>query len=360
MPKIELRQLSRIFDGDEGLHPTDLHVDDGEFVAIVGPSGSGKSTLLRLIAGLEQPDQGEIVFDGRVMNDVPSHNRGVGLVVSTGALYTNMSAGRNIAFPLEIEGVDEPGFTQRVAATARRFTVSRLLERKPDQLSAGQRQLVATGRAVIRDSDVVLFDEALSGIDPHKRERIKTELRKLHAAGHTVLFATNTQEEAMAMGTTLVVLRAGRIQQVGTPSDVYRDPDNSFVAEFMGGANLVAGMVNDDGTIVLGDDTIELSDLPRRGNGPGKVVVGIRPEEVEIADPATPFRRCIHARVTHVENLGDHRMVHVSFGTPDSGSLDFSFRNRTSPGPQPGQHVELSLGRGLFFDAADGRRLRAD
>ena len=356
MPKIELRGLSLLYEGEEGLHPTDLQIADGEFVAVVGPSGSGKSTLLRLIAGLEKPDQGEIVFDGRVMNDVEAHQRGVGLVVSTGALYTNMNARRNIGFPLEVDGVREPGFTERLKATASRFSVTRLLDRKPNQLSAGQRQLVATGRAVIRDSDVVLFDEALSGIDPHKRDYVKQELRKLHASGHTVLLATNNQNEAMAMGTTLVVLRAGEVQQVGSPGEVYNNPTNSFVAEFMGGANLVAGNVTTSGMLEVGDDTIELASAPEWG----EVIVGIRPEQVEIAHPGTPFNRCIHARVIHVENLGDHRMVHVSFGSPGSGSLDFAFRNRTVAAPGIGQHLELSLGRVLFFDSKTGSRIQAE
>ena len=352
MPVIQLRRLSKIYQGAEGLHPLDLTIPSGEFTAIVGPSGSGKSTLLRLVAGLERPDDGDVFFDDTRVTQLESHARGVGLVVSTGALYGSMDAGENIEFPLVLRQDDDESRAAKVKETASRFSLSRILDRKPRQLSVGQRQLVATGRATVRDTDIVLFDEALGGIDPHKRDYVKNQLRNLHSEGHTVLFATNVQEEAMAMATMLVVLRAGRVEQTGAPLDVYRNPANAFVAEFIGGANLVnAEAAGRD--LRIGDDTMELDGAL----GEREVLVGIRPEDVKLAKPGTPFRRCLHARVTHVEDLGDHATVHVSFGSPGSGALDFVFGHRSRPVPKPGEDVELEVGELLFFDPDTGHRL---
>ena len=199
MPVIQLRRLSKIYQGAEGLHPLDLTIPSGELTEIVGPSGSGKSTLLRLVAGLERPDDGDVFFDDTRVTQLESHARGVGLVVSTGALYGSMDAGENIEFPLVLRQDDDESRAAKVKETASRFSLSRILDRKPRQLSVGQRQLVATGRATVRDTDIVLFDEALGGIDPHKRDYVKNQLRNLHSEGHTVLFATNVLEEAMAM-----------------------------------------------------------------------------------------------------------------------------------------------------------------
>ncbi len=360
MPTIEFRGVSRLYPGGDGLGPTDLLIPTDEFVAIVGPSGSGKSTLLRLIAGLETPDTGEILFDGQVVSALPVHARGVGMVVSTGALYDSMTAAGNIGFPLQVAGVEEQERAERVESTASRFSVRRLLDRKPRELSVGERQLVATGRATIRDTDVVLFDEALTGIDPHRRERVKSHLRNLHQEGHSVLFATNSQNEAMAMATLLVILDRGTVQQVAEPLEAYRHPANAFVAGFLGspGMNIVAANIPERGRLQLGADTLDVPTASHLGD----VLVGIRPEHVTIATPSAPFNRCLHARTINVEELGGERIIHVAFGSTDSGSIDFGLRSHDDRVPHPGEDLELAIdvGHMVFFDPETGQRLAAE
>jgi len=212
MPRIELVGVSKRYDSGEGLEPTDLVIESGEVTTLLGPSGSGKSTLLRLIAGLEQPDAGAVFFDGARMNGVDPHSRGLGLVVTEGALYNNRTAGGNISFPLEMERVEPSVRRRRVTETARRFRLFRLLHRPAGELSAGQRQMVATSRAIVRENRLVLFDEALAGVDPHLKASVKAKLHQLHDSGNTLVFATNHQEEGMALATRLVVLRKGEVQ----------------------------------------------------------------------------------------------------------------------------------------------------
>ncbi len=360
MPTIEFRNVSKIYEGGDGLHPTDLLIGADEFVAVVGPSGSGKSTIIRLIAGLERPDTGEILIDGDVVNDIPTHARGVGMVVTTGALYSTLTAEANIGFPLRIAGIRAADRKGRVRKTASRFSVASILGRKPSEISVGERQLVATGRATIRDTPIVLFDEALTGIDPHRRESVKNELRTLHREGHTVLFATNSQDEAMAMSTRLVILEAGRIQQIAAPLDAYREPANAFVAGFLGdpGMNLLAGSVVGQDRLAIGDDELELP----ASRDPGPVLVGIRPEHVRIARPSTPFRRCLHARTIHVERLGAENIIHVAFGSADSGSVDFKVRSRDRNVPIQGEDIELEIETEnvLLFESDTGQRITSD
>ncbi|MBT8200961.1 MAG: ABC transporter ATP-binding protein [Acidimicrobiia bacterium] len=360
MPSIEFRGVSKVYDDGDGLQPTDLFIGADEFVAVVGPSGSGKSTIIRLIAGLERPDHGDILFDGSVVNDIPTHARGIGMVVSTGALYSKLTAEANIGFPLQIANVKAADRKERVRKTASRFNVRSILGRKPQQISVGERQLVATGRATIRDTSIVLFDEALSGIDPHRRQAVKNELRSLHRERHTVLFATNSQDEAMAMSTLLIILNDGRVQQIAAPLDAYRRPANAFVASFLGdpGMNLLPGAIVAPGRLALGDDEL---DMPASGRV-GPVLVGIRPEHVRLAEPSTPFTRCLHARAMHVERLGADSIIHVAFGSADSGSLDFAVRSRHPRVPQVGENVELAVDvdHVTLFEATTGDRIGAD
>ena len=359
MPRIELRGVSGVYgDGTVGLHPTSLEIAAGELVAVVGPSGSGKTTLVRLIAGLDRPATGEVRFDDEVMNDVHSSARGIGLVVAQGALYGHMTSEQNLRFPLKVTGVGEPEQTERTETEAGRFGISRILGRKPHSLSAGERQLVATGRATVRDASILLFDEALVGIDPHLRQLIRAELRKLHNGTHTIVYATNEQEEAMALADRMVVLDRGRVQQVGRPMDVYRSPSNTFVAEFTGspGMNIVPADLQPGNRLQIGEDEIELA-IPPPGSGP--FLVGIRPEHAHLAPPGHPFRECLHARVIGVEHLGSQRVAHVAFGTPDSGALDFRVRVTEDRPLAPGDRVELALStdRISYFDRETGLRL---
>lgn len=358
MPMIQLAQVSgRYRDGRVGLQPTDLVIESGELVAVVGPSGSGKTTLIRLLAGLDRPATGTLSFDGAVVNDVAPGGRDAAMVVTQGALYEHMSSEDNIRFPLRMTGIGEPEQTERTEAEAERFHIRRLLRRRPRALSAGERQLVATGRATVRDASLLLFDEALAGVDPHLRHRIRDDFRRLHDGTHTIVYATNEQEEAMALADRLVVLDQGVVQQVGAPLDLYGQPINVFVAGFLGtpGMNIVAGKVV-DGLLRLGTDEIAGAPPPPQV---GAILVGIRPEDVHLARPGDPFERCLHARVTAVEMLGSVRIAHVAFGTPESGALDFAVRVTDSRPLFAGDAVELLLtvDRISYFDRGSGLRL---
>ncbi len=358
MPTIELQGASSSFrEGVVGLHPTDLTIHPGELLAVVGPSGSGKTTLIRLIAGLDRPTTGSVLFDGRVFDDVRPSARGVGLVVTQGALYQHMSAEDNLRFPLQVTGVDEPEQTARTERGAARFGIRRLLGRSASSLSAGERQLVATGRATVREAPVLLFDEALAGIDPHLRQQVRTEIRKLHGDGNTIVYATNEQEEAMALADRIVVLRDGAVQQVGTPMEVYQQPATVFVAEFLGspGMNIVPAERAGD-RLRIGTDEIAGAPPPPAAT---PFVAGIRPEDVHLARPGEPFDRCLHARVIAVEELGSQRIAHVAFGSPDSGALDFAVRVEGSAPLAVGASVELSVATDkiAYFDRQSGLRL---
>jgi sn-glycerol 3-phosphate transport system ATP-binding protein len=358
MPTIVLQDVSGVYrDGTTGLHPTTLEIPAGELVVIVGPSGSGKSTLVRLIAGLERPATGRITFDDEVMNEVPSSSRGVGLVVTQGALYEHMTSEDNLRFPLKVTGVDEPEQTERTRAEAGRFGIRRLLDRKPRTLSAGERQLVATGRATVRDTSVLLFDEALAGIDPHLREQVRKEFRRLHDGSHTIVYATNEQEEAMRLADRLIVLDRGHVQQVGPPLEVYQRPATTFVGEFIGhpGMNILPADGTPAGRLRIGEDELDcptpLPSVP--------FLLGIRPEHVALARPGHPFRQTLHARVTAIENLGSDRICHVAFGTPESGAVDFRVRLTEGRPLASGDRVELAVGldKVSFFERASGVRI---
>jgi ABC-type sugar transport system ATPase subunit len=279
------------------------------------------------------------------------------MVVTQGALYDHMSSEDNIRFPLRVTGIGEPEQTERTEAEAERFRIRRLLRRRPRALSAGERQLVATGRATVRDASLLLFDEALAGVDPHVRHRIRDEFRRLHDGTHTIIYATNEQEEAMALGDRLLVLDQGVVQQTGPPLELYNHPINTFVAEFLGspGMNIVRAEATGR-RLRLGTDEIVGAAPPPKD---GSILVGIRPENVHLAQPGDPFEQCLHARVTAVEVLGSLRIAHTAFGMPDSGALDFAVRVPDSRPVFAGDAVELlvNVERITYFDPESGLRL---
>ena len=231
MARVELKEVNKSFGKIEVIHDVDLQIEDGEFVVFVGPSGCGKSTLLRLIAGLETLSSGEIVIADRPVMDLPPSKRGIAMVFQSYALYPHMTVFHNMAFSLDLQGVSKAEIRQRVEAAAQILQMEHLLDRRPAALSGGQRQRVAIGRAIVRNPDVFLFDEPLSNLDAALRHDTRVEIKKLHdQLGATTIYVTHDQVEAMTLADKIVVLKDGKVMQVGSPMELFNSPSNEFVA----------------------------------------------------------------------------------------------------------------------------------
>jgi len=286
MSGVILKKIVKRFGETQVIHGVDLEIDDGEFCVFVGPSGCGKSTLLRMIAGLEDVSTGTIDIGGRDVTAVDPADRGIAMVFQTYALYPHMTVEENMGFGLRMSGVTRPEIDKKVGAAAEILRLGEYLKRKPKALSGGQRQRVAIGRAIVRGPGVFLFDEPLSNLDAELRVEMRVEIARLHKElGSTMIYVTHDQVEAMTLADKIVVLRGGIIEQVGSPMQLYRDPDNQFVAGFIGspGMNFVVGRV-EDGAIAmpaLGERrAVPEASLPADGTG---VVVGLRPQALGIA-----------------------------------------------------------------------------
>ncbi|WP_370311905.1 ABC transporter ATP-binding protein [Sagittula sp.] len=278
---LELNQIRKSFGPVDVIHGIDLAIEDGEFVVFVGPSGCGKSTLLRLIAGLDDPTSGDIVLKGKRVNGIPASERGLSMVFQSYALYPHMSVRQNLSFGLENMRMPREEITQRVEAAAKMLQIDHLLSRRPGQLSGGQRQRVAIGRAIVREPVIFLFDEPLSNLDAELRLQMRVEISDLHAKlGNTMIYVTHDQIEAMTMADRIVVLRGGRIEQVGRPLDLYNTPANRFVAGFIGAPqmNFLNGVL-EGGVLKL--DCGMVRDVPCAHAG--KVTLGIRPERIGVS-----------------------------------------------------------------------------
>ena len=309
MATLELKRIVKSFDKTTILHGIDLSVDDGEFVVFVGPSGCGKSTLLRVIAGLESPTAGEIHIDRQNVNAVSAADRGCAMVFQSYALYPHMSVYDNMAFGLENIGVPKAQIAAKVGAAATLLRLGELLQRKPTQLSGGQRQRVAIGRAIVREPKLFLFDEPLSNLDAELRVSMRAEIRDLHARlKATMVYVTHDQVEAMTMADKIVVLRAGKVEQVGAPLDLYNRPVNTFVAGFIGSPRM---------------NFLPVALLPPDASGRlvpvGTHTIGLRPEHARIADDGP-----IAMLVSQVEQLGSSSLLHGKVGhdTPFEMVLD--------------------------------------
>ena len=244
---LELKDIRKSFGAVDVIHGIDLEIEDGEFVVFVGPSGCGKSTLMRLIAGLDDPTSGDIMLDGKRVNNVPASERGLSMVFQSYALYPHMSVRANLSFGLENIRMPREEIKRRVDDAAKMLQMDQLLDRRPGQLSGGQRQRVAIGRAIVREPFIFLFDEPLSNLDAELRLQMRVEISNLHAdLGNTMIYVTHDQIEAMTMADRIVVLRGGNIEQVGKPLDLYNHPANKFVAGFIGAPqmNFMAGTLD--------------------------------------------------------------------------------------------------------------------
>jgi multiple sugar transport system ATP-binding protein len=294
MPAIRIDHISRNFGTFSALDDVSLEIQDNETVTIVGPSGCGKSTLLRVVAGLEQPTSGDIWIDDQKVTDVPTRLRNIAMVFQSYALYPHMTCYENLALNLRFKGVPADEIDRRVRETAKTLEIETLLDKRPKQLSGGQRQRVAVGRALIRKPRVFLFDEPLSNLDALLRERVRHDLKELfHRIRATVIYVTHDQVEALTLADRVVVLDRGRIQQVGTPEELYERPSNRFVASFIGSPSMNLFETNlDRGRFRFGSETLD-TELDFSGVGD----IGIRPEFIRIGTGAS-------ATVLWIENLG--------------------------------------------------------
>jgi multiple sugar transport system ATP-binding protein len=338
MASLVLKQVRKSFGPLEVIHGVDLEIADGEFIVFVGPSGCGKSTLMRMVAGLEDITSGEILIDGKVVNDLPPRDRDIAMVFQDYALYPTKSVFENMAFGLRMRRLPEAEVRQRVEKAADMLQITALLDRLPKALSGGQRQRVAMGRAIVREPKVFLFDEPLSNLDALLRNQVRAEIKKLHRrTGGTIIYVTHDQVEAMTLADRIVVLKNGDVVQVGTPDEIYHHPRHRFVAEFTGSPpmNLIDAVIEVDGDAVRARFA-EGCALPLppalaaagRGYAGEAVVFGVRPEHLRLAGCDTPATwPALDLKIDLVEGMGAENLVHFSLaGRTIVGRFDSDVR----------------------------------
>jgi multiple sugar transport system ATP-binding protein len=312
MSKVSICQVSKQYGTNISvIQNLNLEIADGEFMVFVGPSGCGKTTLLRMIAGLEEISQGDILFGDERVNDVDPADRGAAMVFQSYALYPHMTVAENMGFSLKLAGASKEAQLKAVTQAAEVLQITALLDRKPKALSGGQRQRVAIGRAIVRKPKVFLFDEPLSNLDANLRVQMRVELTRLHRElGTTMIYVTHDQVEAMTLGQRIAVFNAGRIEQVGTPLELYHRPANRFVAEFIGSPrmNLLPARLNAQGAAAVLQAGAWL--LPASGGDRHALhTVGVRPEDLRLESEGAPG--AVAAEVSLIEQLGDATIVHL-------------------------------------------------
>jgi multiple sugar transport system ATP-binding protein len=357
MASVTIKGVRKNFGETAVLHGVDIDIADGSFTVLVGPSGCGKSTLLRMIAGLEEITAGEIRIGAKRVNDVPPKERDIAMVFQNYALYPHMTVRENLAFSLMLAKKDKPTIESKVGRAAEILALTALLDRYPRQLSGGQRQRVAMGRAIVRDPQVFLFDEPLSNLDAKLRVAMRGEIKELHQRLQTTsIYVTHDQIEAMTMGDRIVVMKDGRIEQIGSPLELYDFPTNVFVAGFIGSPamNFVPATLRRDG----GGARLELADgsrLAAPANAGGidgqPVVLGTRPEHLSLASEGG-----IATRVVVMEPTGADTFVACRHGSTEMSAV---FRERHEFAPGSTIHLLPDLQRAHLFDAGSGQRLAA-
>ena len=351
MTGVTLSSVVKRFGDHTVIHGVDLKVEDGEFCVFVGPSGCGKSTLLRMVAGLEETTAGAIRIGQRDVTRADPSERGVAMVFQTYALYPHMTVAENMGFGLKMTGHPVQEVQTKVAEAARILKLEPLLARKPKALSGGQRQRVAIGRAIVRGPEVFLFDEPLSNLDAELRVEMRVEIARLHREiGATMIYVTHDQVEAMTLADKIVVLRAGRIEQVGRPLDLYHNPDNRFVAGFIGSPamNFIKGKVAGSGHATvpgLANEVTTTAGLPGAG---AEVVAGLRPQQLHLIPGSTH-------RVDVVEALGGQSFFHLTAPTGEKIVVESHDDPHTKLGDMVGLGFEAS---DVLFFAADAAGLR--
>ncbi|NBJ11987.1 ABC transporter ATP-binding protein [Microvirga arsenatis] len=355
MATIELERLVKRFGPATVVHGIDLSIQDGEFVVLVGPSGCGKSTTLRMIAGLEEISDGTIRIDGRVVNELQPRDRNIAMVFQNYAIYPHVTVAENIAFGLYRSKLSKSEKRRRVEQVAETLGLTHLLERRPSALSGGQRQRVAIGRAMVRDPAAFLFDEPLSNLDAQLRTQMRIEIKRLHhRLGTTSVFVTHDQVEAMTMADRIVVMREGRILQVGTPLELYEKPVDVFTARFIGSPtmNLLPASLKDGGAALAVGGSVR---APLASATSSEILVGARPHDL-VPSSAGSEGLTVSGTVAVVETLGSETLVHIeSAGQTIIGS---------APGrqiPRIGEHLTLHAPaeKLYYFDKATEKALTA-
>jgi multiple sugar transport system ATP-binding protein len=346
MAAVALRKVEKSFGSTRVVHGVEFGIEDGEFCVLVGPSGCGKSTLLRMIAGLEEISEGEIAIGGRVVNDIAPKERDIAMVFQNYALYPHMTVRENMAFSLKLAKVPAEQAQQRVAEAAGILGLGEYLDRYPRQLSGGQRQRVAMGRAIVRKPQVFLFDEPLSNLDAKLRVQMRTEIKELHQRLKTTsVYVTHDQIEAMTMADRIVVMNAGRVEQIGSPLELYDNPANLFVAGFIGSPamNFIPGKVSGGRVEMRGGVSFA---LPEGSKAQGEVILGVRPEHLAVSDEGLP------AEVVVVEPTGADTQIYCKLA-----GVEVSAVVRERHEFRPGANIRLTPQSTLLFDPTSGARL---
>jgi multiple sugar transport system ATP-binding protein len=351
MASVTVRGIEKWYGNVQIIHGVDIDIEDEEFVVLVGPSGCGKSTLLRMIAGLETITKGEISIGPRIINDVPPRNRDIAMVFQNYALYPHMTVSENIGFSLKLRKKSKEEITKKIGEAAEILNLGPYLQRSPRQLSGGQRQRVAMGRALVRDAQVFLYDEPLSNLDAKLRVVMRTEIKALHQRLKTTsVYVTHDQIEAMTMADRIVVMNKGRVEQVGTPEEVFNHPANAFVMDFLGNVNVFKAELK-DGRVLLGNVEMPVGSNTF-GSPDGSADVFIRPHELDI-DRSGTKGNCIQGKIMHINPAGSTVKVRVR-------AEEFGLMVNVDITPDRHRELALIVGEAVYLSPKAGKVFQPD
>ena len=350
MSEIIIKNLNKSYGNNKVINSFDIEIQDGEFIVLVGPSGCGKSTLLRMISGLETVDEGEIFLDKKLINNLIPSKRGIAMVFQSYALYPHMNVYENMSFGLKMEKLSKNEIDQKVNEAANTLQIKDLLERKPKELSGGQRQRVAIGRAITRNPKLFLFDEPFSNLDAALRSEMRVEISKLHEKMKSnIIYVTHDQVEAMTLADRIVILNNGNIEQFGTPNEIYSDPNNIFVAEFIGSPKM--NIIRIDKENIINGNTLKVLNNEikfKQLNLKDEIYLGIRPEDISVKDEHSIK---FEVKIDLIENLGFERIIY-------SSSQNNEIKIKTSENIQSG-NLKISFPENkLYLFDKDKNRIR--